>query len=122
MSESYDTDSSVFIGKTIVVGITRVNAAGEAFAQLQYHGRISDVSEDGIQIETPAGKRMVLPPALDSIQPAAPGEYRELSSGEVVLNPDFISTWEIRESSGGEGAKWSFSRAKFPTRYDRGNQ
>jgi hypothetical protein len=123
MSEPHDpTDSSIFLGKLVLVGITRVSTAGEAISHLQYHGRISGVSAEGIQIETAAGKTMTLPPALDSLQPAAPGEYRERSSGDVVVNPDFISTWQIRESSAGEDPKWSFTRIKFPARHDRGDQ
>src|SRR4051812_28784908 len=103
MSDPHDpTDSQIFVGKLVLVGITRVNSAGEAISQLQYHGRISGVSGEGIHIETLGGKTMTLPPAVDSLQPAAPGEYRERSSGELVINPDFISTWEIREPSAGE--------------------
>jgi hypothetical protein len=123
LSEPHDpADPSIFLGKLVLVGITRVNAAGEATAHLQYHGRISGVSAEGIQIETPGGKTMTLPPALNSLQPAAPGEYRERSSGEVVVNPDYISTWEIREPSAGDEPKWSFTPIEFPARHDGGDQ
>ena len=34
-----------------------------------------------------------LPPDPSLIQPAPPGEYRMRSTGEVITNPDFITTW-----------------------------
>ena len=36
-----------------------------------------------------------LPPDLRNYEPAAPGEYRLRSTGEVVADPDFISNWTI---------------------------
>jgi hypothetical protein len=103
------------VGKIVLVGITRVNAAGDAVAQLQYHGRITSITEDGIAIETPDVKHMTLPPAIESLQSAPPGEYRERSSGAVVVDPDLISTWELREPSEGGDLNWSYTRIKFPS-------
>jgi hypothetical protein len=71
---------------------------------------------DGIRVETEDGKEMVLPPALDSLQPAPRGEYREGSSGTVVVDPDLISTWEIRDApDDGSEPNWSYTRIKFPS-------
>jgi len=36
-----------------------------------------------------------LPPDLRAFQDAPPGEYRLRSTGEVVVDPDFISSWTI---------------------------
>lgn len=36
-----------------------------------------------------------LPSDLDAFDSAAPGEYRLQSSGEVVINPEFITTWVV---------------------------
>jgi hypothetical protein len=113
MPENDASDLSSYVGKLVMVGITRVNAAGEAVAQLQYHGRIQDIGEEGIRIETPDGKQMMLPPAIESLQPAPPGEYRERSSGVVVNDPDLVSSWEIREpAEAGKALSWSFRRIK----------
>jgi hypothetical protein len=56
---------------------------------------------------------MMLPPAIESLQPAPPGEYRERSSGVVVNDPDLVSSWEIREpAEAGKALSWSFRRIK----------
>jgi hypothetical protein len=113
MPENDSSDPSSYLGKLVMVGITRVNSAGEAVAQLQYHGRIRDIDEEGIRIETPDGKQMMLPPAIESLQAAPPGEYRERSSDAVVNDPDLVSSWEIREpAEPGKALSWSFRRIK----------
>ncbi|MBN7463153.1 hypothetical protein I3U64_23750, partial [Mycobacteroides abscessus subsp. abscessus] len=36
-----------------------------------------------------------LPPAPESFSPAAPGEYRLRSTGEVITDPDYLATWTV---------------------------
>ena len=36
-----------------------------------------------------------LPPAPSVYYVAEPGEYRLRSTGELVVNPDFVTTWEV---------------------------
>jgi len=38
-----------------------------------------------------------MPPDLDAIAPAKPGEYRLKSTGEIVVDTDFLATWEVRQ-------------------------
>jgi hypothetical protein len=38
-----------------------------------------------------------LPPDLQSFHEAPPEEYRERSSGEIIVNPDFTTMWEVNE-------------------------
>jgi hypothetical protein len=117
--QSREAERADFVGKVVLVGITRLNAEGEAVAQLQYHGRITSFTDDGIQIGTAAGKTMTLPPAVDCLQAAPPGEYREHATGGVVTNPDLVSMWEIREASEpGADPSWSFKRINFPPSAD----
>ena len=40
-------------------------------------------------------KDRYLPPMLDQYLPAAPGEYQLRSSGVTVIDPDYLSTWEL---------------------------
>lgn len=86
-----------FIDKHIIIGITRVTADDEPLGQQQTHGDIVAVDEkNGIGIRL-AGSDDVywLPPDLRSIHVAPLGEYRFRSSGEVVVNPDLMTTWTI---------------------------
>jgi hypothetical protein len=40
-----------------------------------------------------AGETFVLPPDLDALHPAQPGSYRLRQTGEIVVDPDFVTTW-----------------------------
>ena len=47
----------------------------------------------GIQLELADGSVYWLPPDTQSTYPAPPGSYRLRSTGEIVENPDYLSTW-----------------------------
>ncbi len=85
------------IGKTVLIGLTYVNTQGEAVRQAQLHGRIAEARpEEGIFVSIEGqAEYFTLPPDLGALRPAAKGEYRLRSTGEVVVNPDFISNWTI---------------------------
>ena len=82
------------VGKMLLVGITYVDAAGDVIETQQYAGRIVSASDEGgVQIETAEGETMSFPPGLE---PADPGEYRLRSTGEVIVDPDFVATWTVQ--------------------------
>lgn len=83
------------IGKTIIIGITRVDANDELIEQIQMHGVISEITAKNISIRLSTGKDYNLPPDCSSIKKAPPGEYRFRSTGETVVNPDYMTTWTI---------------------------
>jgi hypothetical protein len=87
-----------FIGKHIIIGITRLTADDEPLGQQQMHGDIVAVDEmKGICIRLAgSGEMHWLPPDLRSIRVAPLGEYRFRSTGEVVVNPDLMTTWTIK--------------------------
>jgi len=47
------------------------------------------------------GEIIGLPPDLSSTQVAALGEYRLRSTGEIVVNPDYLTTWNINRPEEG---------------------
>jgi hypothetical protein len=88
------------VGKYALVGMTWLEPDGKTVkAQGQYHGRIVAADKDkGFKIECEgvwAGKTMGLPPHLQSFRPANPGKYELRSTGEVVNDPDVLSTWTV---------------------------
>ncbi len=97
-----EDDAQGLVGSTVIIGITRLLADGPV--QEQMHGRISAAEEGrGVAIEltgTRSGEVYWLPPDLRNFSSAAPGEYRLRSTGEVVVNPDYISTWTIEPPLG----------------------
>jgi hypothetical protein len=88
-------DGSQYVGKRLLVGITVNTAEGEFLYQEQFHGSIVSVDQGGVVVErADNGARVSLPPEL---MEAAPGEYRLRSTGEVVVNPDYLAKWAWTE-------------------------
>jgi hypothetical protein len=83
------------VGKSVLVGLTRIDANGVE-KQVQYFGRITAFDATIVTIRLDSGEERTLPPALDAFEEADPGEYHLRSTGEVVVDPDLISTWTIR--------------------------
>ncbi|MDR3352465.1 MAG: hypothetical protein LBO00_05575 [Zoogloeaceae bacterium] len=85
------------IGKHLLVGVTRKNHQGEVVSLEQFHGEIIRASqEEGIVIRLAgSADEWSMPPDLSNLEPAPPGNYRLKASGEVVVNPDFLSTWAV---------------------------
>jgi hypothetical protein len=97
----FDQDlADSYVGKTILVGITYFDHAGKEIRRDQFYGLIESASADGIMIALKggrAGQSWNMPPYVDGILPAKPGEYRLRSTGEVVKDPDLLMTWSITE-------------------------
>ena len=83
------------IGKVILIGITYTDKQDNILERKQWWGIVEAASmEEGIRVNLRnSSDPCVLPPQLDAIRRAAPGEYRLKESGEVVMNPDYLATW-----------------------------
>lgn len=89
--------ATTFVGRRILVGLTYVDADQKPIEQRQFHGVITRVSEkEGVVIRVAnSDEDYVLPPALEAISVAPKGEYRLRSTGEVVVDPDLMTTWTV---------------------------
>lgn len=85
------------VGKTIIAGITTLDASGKVVKRFQIYGTVSEATSEKFVIRRPNGKHYTLPPFYSNVCPAAPGEYRLRSTGEVVVNPDYTTTWDVHE-------------------------
>jgi len=87
-----------YVGKTVLIGITYLDHEERKTAQHQWYGTIIEVSNTkGIVIELKNDSRYcALPPDLSALRPAKPGQYCLRSTGEVVTDPDFLTTWTCR--------------------------
>ena len=83
------------LGKVLLVGLTYYTHDNVFIEQRQYWGTVIKSNEDTICIRQKNGELFELPPDLSSTKPAPPGEYRLRSTGEVVVDPDFLSTWVV---------------------------
>jgi hypothetical protein len=84
-----------FLGKTLLVGITYYDNSGKEIEKKQFWGTMTSItSKKGIEITNPDTKEIFyLPPDLSAICPAEKGEYRLRSTGDMVSNPDYLTTW-----------------------------
>ncbi|WP_430395826.1 hypothetical protein [Ferrovibrio sp.] len=92
--------ASDLLGRYVLIGITYVTAEDVLLRQEQAHGVVGKVTSEGVTIELcgeRAGETMQIPPVFQSLSPAAPGEYRLRSTGETVVDPDFLWTWTVVE-------------------------
>jgi hypothetical protein len=84
-------------GKHVLVGLTYVRSDGSVDDQLQFHGQIVEAGEETVTVErADNGELFTLPPDAEAFEAAEPGEYLLHSTGEVVLDPELLSTWTIQ--------------------------
>jgi hypothetical protein len=64
----------------------------------QIHGVIESVTPREMVISlrgARSGEKYSLPPAIDWLQPARPGDYQLKDAGEVVTDPDYTASFRI---------------------------
>lgn len=91
------------LDRIVLAGLTFVDQQDEVVEQEQFWGKIVCADRDrGIQIElrgVRTGSDYWLLPDTGSFNRADAGEYKLRTTGELVVNPDFISTWTITRPS-----------------------
>jgi hypothetical protein len=90
-----ETKAAEYVGKTVLLGVTDLDHNEKLIGQHQWVGTILAFSnKEGIRIklrnsDQPCG----LPPDPRGIRKAKPGVYKLRSTGEEVVNPDYLATW-----------------------------
>jgi hypothetical protein len=100
--ENLDFDpvrAAALVGKSVLIGLTYLDANGEVEEQIQFFGHITSVDPSIVTIKRDSGEEFTLPPALEAFEDARPGEYRLRNTGDVIVDPDLISTWTITSPS-----------------------
>jgi hypothetical protein len=83
------------IGKTVLIGIERVDHLGATINHQQHVG-IFESMDKLVHIKLrDSNKDFTLPPELASFKKAKPGIYTLKSSGIKVENPDFVASWTV---------------------------
>ncbi len=90
-------DLSQMIGKTLLVGITWLDSDGLVTERVQFAGVVIAV-DPLVTIERGTSKPFTLPPSLDGFFIGVPGEYRLRDSDEIVVDPDFVTTWAVHKA------------------------
>ena len=84
--------------KTMLIGLSYYTGEGELLERKQCWGTEIEANEKRILVRLNDGEILGLPPDLSSTRIAPPGEYRLRSTGEIVVNPDYLTTWNIHRS------------------------
>jgi len=84
-------------GKLVLIGITYLSADRSVVEQKQLFGRV-EVADPTLGIVVilegnGGGSKYTLPPDTRGFSKAPPGEYALRSTGEVVVDPDFVVTY-----------------------------
>ncbi len=88
-------DLREMLGKRLLTGVSYLDAGGDVTEQVEFVGRVLSV-DPLVAIDRGDGcEPFTLPPEPEAFDAAAPGEYRLRSSGEVVEDPDFLTTWTV---------------------------
>lgn len=88
-------DLEEMIGKRLLVGITYVGKRTGPDELTEFAGIVVEV-DPLVVIEIGEEEPFTLPPSHDAFSVASPGIYTLRSSGEVVENPDFVTTWTVQ--------------------------
>jgi len=84
------------IGKRLLVGVSYLAPGGGIQDQLQFAGQVLAV-DPLVCIDQGEGMEpFTLPPVEEAFDPAPPGEYRLRSTGQVVVDPGFITSWTVQ--------------------------
>ena len=92
-----DAKAEEMIGKVVLVGDTRYGGDGQVQGLEQYAGTVLRISafEGVVLADENDGHERYLPPMLDQYLPAQPGEYCMRSNGMIVVDPDYLATWDL---------------------------
>ena len=85
------------VGRHVLIGVTYEDRHGAVERREQLHGYVvSADAERGVAVQRAESSAVYwLPPDLRGWKPAPPGEYRLKSTGEVVVDPDHLTTWTV---------------------------
>lgn len=100
--------AAALVGKHIIIGLTVHDRQDNPVDHIQLHGDIVRVNEaEGVVVQLhPSGVEYQMPAVFAAYEEAPPGDYQFAATGEVVSNPDLMTTWVVYEpEEWGEGAQ-----------------
>ena len=96
---SFDLEQAKsMLNKHVLIGLTYYDHEGKFIEQKQIHGKIISVSQKGFSIKLEglrSGETYNLPLDLRSFQKARPGTYKLRSTGEEIVDPDYLASWNV---------------------------
>ena len=84
-----------YIGKCLIIGVTYKDSKENVLSQKQYYGEIVRIDNTSICVKTKENQEINFPPNIDAIIKAPKGGYKLRSTGEIVIDPDYMATWSV---------------------------
>jgi hypothetical protein len=115
------------VGRDILVGLTYFNPEGEVLKQEQFHGLIEESDARVTWVRPSDGsERRWVPTDPAAIRPAPGGQYRLTSTGQVVADPDLLTSWMLTTLEDEEGQTYyeaepnlaPLSQSRVPREWD----
>ncbi|GLY14769.1 hypothetical protein LWF15_05460 [Kineosporia rhizophila] len=92
---------SVMVGRRLLVGITFLDESGNVTNAQQFCGRVLEVADGVVVVERPGEPEpAVLPADVAAYRKAQTGRYTLRDTGQIVIDPDFVSTWQVAAVDG----------------------
>jgi hypothetical protein len=88
-------DLAEMVDRTLLAGLTFLDAQGDITHRTETVGVVVSV-EPWVIVRRAGEEDLELPPEPEAYEHAAPGEYRLRSTGEVVVDPDFLAVWTVQ--------------------------
>jgi hypothetical protein len=86
-------------GKHFLVGIAYVDANEKPMRLIERHGvAVRANGKEGIVIRESDGTEFAAPPTIAWFEKAPAGAYTLRSTGEVVVDPDYVGTFIVNQS------------------------
>ena len=82
------------VGARLLVGVTVREPDGTVVSRTQFCGVVLEVSE-GVVVVDKDGEPALLPSDDLAYASAPRGTYTLSGSGEVVVDPDYVTTWDV---------------------------
>jgi hypothetical protein len=94
--QSDDQFAAELLGTDVLVGVTMVDHAGRVKERRQFHAQVVQASaEEGVTLVDSEGGEHWLPLDPEAYEPAEPGEYELRSTGQVVVDPTWLTKWIV---------------------------
>jgi hypothetical protein len=112
------------LGDRVLVGMTYFDREGRVTGLRQFFGVLVKMNERAFTLDTDGGEETHhLPPVLEGFILAPRGEYRCMTEGQIIRDPDFLSCWTVRpaEKEGrytAQPVKMPFYRHDLPDQWD----
>ncbi|MGK5083863.1 hypothetical protein WDW37_11225 [Bdellovibrionota bacterium FG-1] len=93
-----DQAAHLIIGKTVLICLTFDPAPTVHPERKQLFGTIVSASDkEGIIVRLQGSEETyALPPFIEDLEKANPGQYQLKSTGQVVINPDYLAFWVVQ--------------------------